>query len=67
MERDISEEIELKNGKGNGVGWSQYEVWHEGRRIGWIESGCPMDFVEGYRFEEVPEGKDRRLLVYATK
>ena len=48
---EISDEIELVNGKANPFGWSQYEIHYGGERIGWLESGCPSDFVEGFRFE----------------
>jgi hypothetical protein len=49
--RDVSDEIETKNGKANPFGWSQYEVHHRGKRIGWLESGYPMDFLSDYKFE----------------
>ena len=50
--RDVSQEIELKNGKASFM-WSQYEVHHEGKMIGWLEAGCPSDFRDGYTFEVV--------------
>lgn len=53
--KDISDDVSLENGKANPFGWSQYEVHHEGKRIGWIESGHPMDFEEGYTFTETQE------------
>lgn len=53
--RDVSQEIELKNGKANPFGWSQYEVHHEGKMIGWLESGDPSDFRDGYTFSIVDE------------
>jgi hypothetical protein len=52
--RDVSDEIELKNGRAS-LFWSQYEVHHGGKRVGWLESGCPSDFVDGYTAEERPE------------
>lgn len=48
---DVSEDIEGRNHRSNPFGWSQIEIWHEGNRIGWIESGYPMDFIEGYDAE----------------
>lgn len=47
--KDISDEVELKNSKSNPFGWSQHEVHHLGKRIGWIESGAP-DLQEPYTF-----------------
>jgi hypothetical protein len=61
---DVSNECEFKEGKANPFGWSQYEVHHGGRRIGWIESGNPMHFVEPYSYELVPEGSNVRLVVW---
>lgn len=52
---DVSDDVELKNGKSNPFGWSQYEVHHDGKRIGWIESGFAMDFIEPYTFTETKE------------
>ena len=63
--RDISNEIELKNGKGNPFGWSQHEIHYDGKKIGWLESGTPQDFIDGYSFEVVRETANReRLKVY---
>ena len=49
--KDISDDITLENGKSNPFGWSQQEVHYEGKRIGWIENGSPMDFEEGFTFK----------------
>jgi hypothetical protein len=49
--KDISYEIELKNGKANPFGWSQSEVWHEGKRIGFLYCGEFTDFGPGYSTE----------------
>ena len=51
-EKEISNDVTLENGKSNPFGWSQHEVHYQGKRIGWIESGCPTDFEEGYTFTE---------------
>lgn len=47
---DISDDITLENRKANPFGWSQSEIHYEGKRIGWLESGYPMDFEPGFRF-----------------
>ena len=60
--RDISDEIELKNGKSNPFGWSQHEIWLTkningaslSERIGWVESGN-FDLVQGYTHKIVEE------------
>ena len=54
-EKDISDEVTLENKKSNPFGWSQMEVHYEGKRIGWIESRCPVDFIEGFSFKEIKE------------
>lgn len=51
---DVSEDLEQKNFKALPTGWSQVEIWHDGKRIGWLESGYPMDFIEGYKAEVQP-------------
>ena len=56
---DISDELELQDGKSNPFGWSQYRLVHvhniNGSKIedfvGWLESGSPMNFVEGYTYK----------------
>ncbi len=57
--KDISDELELQDGKSNPSGWSQYKLVHvhnvNGAKIeefvGWLESGAPMNFVKGYTFK----------------
>lgn len=56
--KDISDDCSLQNGKSNPFGWSQYEVHYQGKRIGWIESGYPMDFEEGFTFETKEENPE---------
>lgn len=65
VEKDISNDVEFKNGKGNPFGWTQEEIWHDGKRIGWYESG-DVDIQEpGYRFTLTPESeKKTRLTIY---
>ena len=60
--RDISDEIELKNGKSNPFGWSQHEIWLTrningapiSERIGWVESGN-FDLAVGYSHKVTEE------------
>ncbi len=47
---EISDDVTLENGKANPFGWSQYEIHYDGKRIGWIENGEPMDFERGFTF-----------------
>lgn len=54
---DVSNAVTLVNGKGNGCGWTQHEIHHNGKRIGWLESGYPMDFIEGYTYIETDAGR----------
>lgn len=61
---EITDRTELRNGKANPFGWSQHEVWAPNgllgmERIGWLESGAPMDFIDGFTFtvEDIPEGE----------
>ena len=66
--RDVSNEIKLENGKGNPFGWSQHEIHHDGQLIGWLESGEPMNFIDGYSFEVVRETENlTRLKVYKSE
>lgn len=46
-DKDVSNELHLKNGKANPYGWSQYEVWHNEKKIGWLESGA-LDIDKEY-------------------
>lgn len=63
--RDISDEIELKNGKSNPFGWSQHEIWITKNvngallpeRIGWVESGA-FDLKPGYTYKTEELEKD---------
>lgn len=62
---DISDEIELKNGRANACGWSQKEVWHDGKQIGWLYCGELKDFVDGYSFEiKEIDSKTVRGIIY---
>lgn len=64
MLKDISDEITLEKGRALPTGWSQAEIHHEGKRIGWLESGTPMDFVEGYSFKIIQEENQVRLVIF---
>ena len=56
---DISDELELKDGKSNPFGWSQHKLVHvhnvNGAKVedfvGWLESGSPMNFTDGYTYK----------------
>lgn len=54
-EQDISDNVSLENRKSNPFGWSQSEIHYQSERIGWLESGEPMDFKEGYSFKITKE------------
>lgn len=60
---DISNDIELKNGKSNPFGWSQEEVHYEGKRIGFLECGA-FDMDEGYSVDSKKEGDVTRVFIY---
>jgi hypothetical protein len=63
--RDVSDEIELKNGKANPFGWSTYDIFHCGGKIGNLYCGEPRDFIKGYSYELKKEDeKTTRLIVY---
>ncbi len=62
---DISDEIELKNGKGNPSGWSQQEIWHDNKIIGWLESGGIFIEHDDYCSKTIRETKKRtRGIIY---
>ena len=42
---DISDDVEFKNGRANGLGWVQEEVWYRGQKIGWLVSGYLQDLI----------------------
>jgi len=56
---EISDDIELRDGRALPGGWSQHRIVHVYEIngipledfVGWLESGCPSDFKEGYRYE----------------
>ncbi len=54
IDKEISDDIELKNKKSNPFGWSQSEIHYDGERIGWIESGG-FDMNDGYLHTETKE------------
>ena len=47
---DISDDVELVNGRALPGGWSQHEIHYADERIGWLESGYPSDFREGFTY-----------------
>lgn len=54
--QDVSAVVELRNGKANPFGWSQFEVWHGNKRIGFLESGA-LDITDDPFKEYVIEEK----------
>lgn len=63
--KDVSNDIEFKNGKANGLGWSTDEIWHGNTRIG--EHYCGKIYIENprYSFEmKIKDEKTKRLIVY---
>ena len=62
---DITEQLELKCVSASAFGFSVYDVWHDGERIGEIFCGVPDKFVEGFSFEiEKVNDKQDRLIVW---
>lgn len=65
---DITDGIELRNGKSNPFGWSQYEVWLREQagedwieyQIGGIECGTPFGMIEGFGFRTAPATPEQR-------
>ena len=67
MERvklDISDDVEFKNGKGNPFGWSQEEIWHNGKCIGFLESGTISIYESHYSSEVIQETGRKRGIIY---
>ena len=60
---EISNDVELKNGKSNLHGWSQSEIWYRDKQIGWLESGNP-DLYAGYTYTIKEEGNISRLKIF---
>lgn len=62
---DISDDIELRNGKANPFGWSQSEIFYKDESIGWLYCGEPTDFKDGYKYEVKNLGKEiKQCLIY---
>jgi len=49
---NISDEVELTEGKANPFGWSQYRMMYGVEFVGWLESGYPMNLQPGVTFTE---------------
>lgn len=47
---DISDDVTLENQKKYPFVGGQSEIHYQGERIGWLESGEPMNFKDGYTF-----------------
>lgn len=63
MRKDISEEIELKNGRKRDH-YLHSEIHHEGKMIGSLENGEPVNFIEGYSFRVTKEGETKRVTIF---
>lgn len=57
---DITDDIKRGKGKGNPFGWSQVEILHNGKAIGFVENGKP-DLHEGYSYEIMPYDEYKKL------
>ena len=55
--RDVSSEVETKNGKGNPSGWSYYELWHNNKQIGCMNCGFVEIKHPDYFHTEIKEPK----------
>lgn len=65
FDHDILEDVELRNGRANGFGWSTHEVWvkeHGGEcmvdvHIADLYCGEPINVIAGYGFRiaEMPD------------
>jgi len=64
---DISDNIELKNSKSNSFGWSQHEIWHDKKHIGWIESGGVDLTDDSYAYEKKEEADGKTHLYFFVK
>jgi hypothetical protein len=59
---DITEGIELRNGKSNPFGWSQHEIWIREQggevwieyKIGMLDSGAVSNMIEGFGYRVRP-------------
>lgn len=64
-EKDVSDEVQLKNKQSNPFGWEQGELWHDGKCIGSISCGDVVLNSEEYRFTLTAEENNvERLLIY---
>lgn len=52
---DISDDVTLENQKKYPFVGGQAEIHYKGERIGWLESGEPMDFKKEYTFNLTKE------------
>ena len=65
--RDISDQIELKDGKANPFGWSQYRMEWNGETLGWLESGSPSITAENIQMAEFVDPSDKLKHVFFFK
>lgn len=57
--RDVSNEIKLKDGKGNPYGWSYYRMEWNGETVGHINSGSPSISGENWQMVESVDPVDK--------
>ena len=60
-DKEISDDMETAGGRTLPGGWSSHELVYVEKdatghasapvHVGWLESGAPMDFADGFRFE----------------
>jgi len=63
--KDVSDEIELKNGRANPWGWSSHDIYHKGGKIGTLYCGFPEIKHPHYQGEVVRVNeKTKRLVVW---
>lgn len=67
IEKDISDDIDLKNRKANPFGWSTSEIWHGDAHVGDIYCGDFINMVNGYRVELVKETPERTRAIIFCK
>lgn len=61
--RDVSNEVELKNGRGL-PGWSAGDIVHQGQKIGTHYCGSIKIEHPDYNFEQKTDGNVTRVTIY---
>lgn len=65
--KNVSDEIELKDGRGNPFDWSQYQIVWKGENVGWLESGYPIISGKNWQLAEVVDPLDGITHVFFFK